>query len=97
MPVYEYECASCGKRFEVLQRFSDPAISVCKFCNATTVRKVLSPTSFVLKGSGWYVTDYASNDRKKKDDAGKPCSEGTSSGCSSGTCPSGDCTSKGSS
>jgi putative FmdB family regulatory protein len=54
MPIYEYECGSCGGRFEVTQKFSDPLLSTCKLCSAAGVRKMLSPTAFVLKGSGWY-------------------------------------------
>jgi putative FmdB family regulatory protein len=97
MPIYEYECGSCGGRFEVTQKFSDPLLSMCKLCNATGVRKVLSPTAFVLKGSGWYVTDYASGDRKKAGESGKPCKEESkpATGCTTGACASGTCASKG--
>ena len=59
MPVYEYECESCGGRFEAVRRFSDPELSECLLCKGKGVRKVLSAPAFVLKGSGWYVTDYA--------------------------------------
>jgi putative FmdB family regulatory protein len=92
MPVYEYECSSCGGRFELTQKFSDPAITVCQLCNAGSVRKVLSPTAFVLKGSGWYATDYAG----KKADSSKPCTEESkpAAACASGTCPSGGCAAK---
>jgi putative FmdB family regulatory protein len=91
MPIYEYECGSCGGRFEVTQKFSDPLLSTCKLCNAAGVRKVLSPTSFVLKGSGWYVTDYASGDRKKAGESEKPKEESTpAAGCTAGTCASKD-------
>ncbi len=96
MPVYEYECGSCGGRFEVMQKFSDPAVTVCKLCKAESVRKVLSPTAFVLKGSGWYATDYASKDRKGSDAAEKPsCETKPASNCSGGACASGSCASKG--
>ncbi|HXY53321.1 MAG TPA: zinc ribbon domain-containing protein [Nitrospirota bacterium] len=98
MPIYEYQCGSCGGRFEVTQKFSDPLLSRCKLCNAEGVRKVLSPATFVLKGSGWYVTDYASGDRKKAgEESEKPCKEGSkpSTGCTTGTCASGACASKG--
>lgn len=92
MPVYEYECATCGGRFEVTQKFSDPAVTVCRLCNAEPVRKILSPTAFVLKGSGWYATDYASNDRKKAEGSEKPCKEESKpAGCAAGACASGDC------
>jgi len=57
MPIYEYKCQKCGKEFEELQRITDPPLSSCPFCNGP-VTKLLSLSSFQLKGSGWYVTDY---------------------------------------
>jgi len=96
MPVYEYECGSCGGRFEVMQKFSDPEVTACRLCNATSVRKVLSPTAFVLKGTGWYATDYPSGDKKKAAESEKPSSEAKpAAGCASGGCASGTCGSKG--
>ena len=96
MPVYEYECGSCGGRFEVMRKFSDPAITACTLSNAETVRKVLSPMAFVLKGSGWYATDKPSNERKKSGESDKPCNETKpESGCPAGSCASGACASKG--
>ena len=95
MPNYEYECKSCGGRFEVIQKFSDPVLTACRLCNAENIRKVLSPTSFVLKGSGWYATDYPSQDRKSASVTEKPKEEAKKpAGCSAGTC-SGACPSKG--
>lgn len=57
MPIYEYKCDKCGKEFEEFQGISDPAVTSCRFCKGS-VRKQVSLTSFQLKGSGWYVTDY---------------------------------------
>ncbi|MHB8421125.1 MAG: FmdB family zinc ribbon protein [Myxococcales bacterium] len=57
MPMYEYECPRCG-RFEVDQRITAPALRRCQECGRK-VRRLISQTSFALKGSGWYVTDYA--------------------------------------
>ena len=57
MPIYEYQCSKCGKEFEVFQRMTDPAVTSCKFCQGK-VRKLMSLSSFQLKGSGWYATDY---------------------------------------
>ncbi|MDD5475414.1 MAG: zinc ribbon domain-containing protein [Syntrophales bacterium] len=57
MPIYEYKCEKCGKEFEVFQGISDPAVTSCRFCKGS-VRKQVSLSSFQLKGSGWYVTDY---------------------------------------
>ncbi len=64
MPIYEYECSDCGKHFEIFQKFSDAPLSRCQDCGGH-VHKLISRTSFILKGTGWYVTDYASPERKK--------------------------------
>jgi putative FmdB family regulatory protein len=72
MPVYEYECGKCGV-FELSQRIVDPALTKCPTCRRK-VRRLISSTSFQLKGSGWYVTDYArggkKDDGESKSDAG---------------------------
>ena len=60
MPIYEYECNKCGHQTEVWQKFSDPAITKCEMCSGK-MRKLISQSTFHLKGTGWYVTDYASN------------------------------------
>lgn len=57
MPIYEYECDGCHSVFEVRQKVSDPA-PTAHSCGSTEVRRILSATSFVLKGTGWYATDY---------------------------------------
>ncbi|HOD35498.1 MAG TPA: zinc ribbon domain-containing protein [Syntrophales bacterium] len=57
MPIYEYQCRKCLKAFEVVQKVSDPELTSCKFCKGA-VKRMMSVTSFHLKGSGWYVTDY---------------------------------------
>nr|HDN00947.1 zinc ribbon domain-containing protein [Deltaproteobacteria bacterium] len=58
MPIYEYECGSCGKIIESWQKFSDAPLDICEFCGGK-LHKLISHSSFHLKGSGWYVTDYA--------------------------------------
>ncbi|MBI3593121.1 MAG: zinc ribbon domain-containing protein [Nitrospirae bacterium] len=58
MPIYEYECLQCGKNMEAIQKFSDAPLTTCPDCGGQ-MKKLISNTSFVLKGSGWYVTDYA--------------------------------------
>lgn len=91
MPVYEYECGTCGGHFELTRKFSDPELTVCELCKAAGgVRKVLSPMAFVLKGSGWYATDYA---KKKTGDSDKPGKEESkpAGGCAAGNCASGNC------
>ena len=64
MPIYEYQCENCGRQFEVMQRMTEPLLATCESCGGH-VRRLISQTSFVLKGSGWYVTDYPSESRKK--------------------------------
>ena len=58
MPIYEYECTSCGRIGEALQKFSDKPLKKCRYCSGK-LHKLISQSSFHLKGTGWYVTDYA--------------------------------------
>jgi len=58
MPIYEYECIKCGKIEEVLHRFSDKPVAQCNRCSGK-LQKLISQSTFHLKGTGWYVTDYA--------------------------------------
>lgn len=58
MPIYEYQCTKCGEVFEAFQKITDEPLTQCKFCQAK-VEKLISQSSFQLKGSGWYLTDYA--------------------------------------
>ncbi len=60
MPIYEYECQACGHRFEEWQKMSDDPIKVCPKCKKRKVEKLISQTSFQLKGGGWYSDLYAS-------------------------------------
>jgi putative FmdB family regulatory protein len=69
MPLYEYECDSCGHRFEVIQKFSDPPIEKCPKCGST-VHKLMSSPAIQFKGSGWYITDYAKKDSTSATKAG---------------------------
>ncbi len=58
MPIYEYQCTKCGEVFEAFQKITDEPLTQCKFCKSK-VEKLISHSSFQLKGSGWYLTDYA--------------------------------------
>ncbi|HKI03499.1 MAG TPA: zinc ribbon domain-containing protein [Thermoanaerobaculia bacterium] len=58
MPLYEYECLTCGKRTERLQRFADAPLAACPSCGGE-VKKLISSPAFQFKGTGWYATDYA--------------------------------------
>jgi putative FmdB family regulatory protein len=64
MPTYEYECRRCPRVFEVKQRITEPALETCDRCGGP-VHRLLSAAPFILKGEGWYVTDYPSEARKK--------------------------------
>lgn len=69
MPIYEYGCSSCGHELEAWQKISEKPKKVCPKCHARKLERLISNTSFQLKGSGWYVTDYA------KKGASAPASE----------------------
>ena len=63
MPIYEYKCEKCGT-FETTQRITEKPLSKCPTCRGK-VKKLISNTSFQLKGTGWYITDYARNGKEK--------------------------------
>jgi putative FmdB family regulatory protein len=64
MPIYEYRCSECGHQTEVLQKISEPALTVCTACGQPTLTKLLSAAGFQLKGSGWYATDFKGGTKK---------------------------------
>jgi putative FmdB family regulatory protein len=74
MPLYEYKCGRCGKKFEVIQKFSDTPLTVHEECGGP-LEKLLSPPALQFKGSGWYVTDYARGNNSGSGN-GKPDSKG---------------------
>jgi len=78
MPTYEYECLKCRRVFEIRQRISEPALTVCDVCGGE-VRRLLSAAPFILKGGGWYVTDYPSESRKQALQSEKSSSDKSSS------------------
>jgi putative FmdB family regulatory protein len=89
MPLYEYLCGACDNRFEVIQKFSDPPVDVCKVCGRGPVQRLQSSPAIHFKGSGWYITDYAKkpasdttaakpSDAKSADDAKGGATETTS-------------------
>lgn len=65
MPIYEYVCQKCGHHLEIMQKMSDKPLSKCPECKGK-LEKIFSQTSFQLKGSGWYVSDYANKGKSEK-------------------------------
>ena len=70
MPIYAFECATCGHSFDRLQRLSDADPTACPACGAESVRRQLTAPSFRLAGSGWYETDFKKEGDKKRNLAG---------------------------
>ena len=70
MPIYEYECTQCGNIEEALQKFSDKPLTRCGHCKGK-LTKLVSQSTFHLKGSGWYATDYANKSKKSAKPAEK--------------------------
>ena len=71
MPIYAYKCASCGHAKDVLQKMSDPQLTVCPACGAASFNKQLTAAGFQLKGSGWYATDFKGGAAAAPADAGE--------------------------
>jgi putative FmdB family regulatory protein len=68
MPIYEYKCSSCQEQMEVMQKISDPALSVCPECGGA-LSKLISSSSFILKGGGWYADGYSSANKDEMGEA----------------------------
>lgn len=66
MPIYAYRCESCGHAKDVLQKISDPLLTVCPACGEPTFKKQVTAAGFQLKGSGWYVTDFREGNKGAK-------------------------------
>ncbi|MDO5534922.1 MAG: zinc ribbon domain-containing protein [Propionibacteriaceae bacterium] len=81
MPTYQYRCADCGRELEVVQKFTDDALTECPTCTGT-LRKVFNAVGVVFKGSGFYATD---NRTKGKQDAAKPAAASSSDAAGSGS------------
>lgn len=82
MPIYAYQCSSCGFQKDVLQKFSDAPLTVCPSCGKAEFHKQLSAPAFQLKGTGWYVTDFRDNGTKPAGQEGKASAQGGASGTS---------------
>ncbi|MCF8086684.1 MAG: zinc ribbon domain-containing protein [Desulfotignum sp.] len=86
MPVYEYQCSACKHIEEAFQKISDAPLTVCPKCHGP-LSKIISHSSFHLKGSGWYVTDYGGT-KTRAENPDKPPAESTKSTCAASSEPS---------
>lgn len=88
MPIYEYQCGSCGHELEKLQKLSDAPLTDCPSCGEASLKKMISAAGFRLKGGGWYETDFKSANKKnlaegtKSDSGAKPAA----AACGTGAC-----------
>jgi putative FmdB family regulatory protein len=99
MPIYEYQCGSCGHELEKIQRMSDDPLKDCPDCGEAELRRLVSAAGFRLKGSGWYETDFKkgtkknlhaphSSDKSAGASAAKPASSGPGKSADAGKSPS---------
>lgn len=88
MPIYEYRCKKCGEQFEVIQKFSDRPLRSCRSCKGR-LEKLISRSSFALKGGGWYAEGYGASKTRSgsgtSSSEGSKGSKGSESGSKSGT------------
>ena len=77
MPIYEYECEKCGEIIEKFQTFSEKPLKSCEHCSGK-LHKIISQSTFHLKGTGWYVTDYSGKSQKPSNTAAQETSESKS-------------------
>ena len=75
MPIYEYQCQSCGNEHEALQKMSAEPLVDCPECNKPELKKKISAAGFRLKGSGWYETDFKGGSKKNEKDSSKTTSK----------------------
>lgn len=85
MPLYEYSCKTCQKVFEIMQKFSDAPVKVCPDCK-NTVEKLISKTSFQLKGGGWYASDYKKPSTTSPVESKTEAKEVAGPSCQGGSC-----------
>jgi putative FmdB family regulatory protein len=84
MPIYEYECVSCGHKLEAIQKLSDAPLTDCPECEESQLKKLVSAAGFRLKGGGWYETDFKSGSKKNVVETSKPAAPAS---CATGGCP----------
>ena len=89
MPIYEYQCQSCGHGLEKLQRMSDDPLKDCPDCGEAALKRLVSAAAFRLKGGGWYETDFKKDNKKNLHDTGSSNNVSSASNSSSTPASSG--------
>ena len=79
MPIYEYRCGACGEQLETMQGIKDDPLTKCLACGQDELKRLISSTSFVLKGSGWYQSDYGTKPKAPSAGEASASDSGTSS------------------
>ena len=85
MPLYEYQCEACKRRFEVIRKFSDPELQVCTLCGKGPVQRLMSSPAIQFKGSGWYITDYSQKGKAGSESSSTPSPSDSKSSSSDST------------
>ena len=85
MPIYEYECQSCGHHLEAIQKMSDAPLTDCPQCARAALKKRISAPGFRLSGGGWYETDFKTGSKKNLAEKGGDTSSSSSGGSSAGS------------
>lgn len=82
MPIYDYQCTSCGVKKELMRKVSEPNVTTCPECGQETFSKLVSAPSFQLSGTGWYATDFKGSSKpEKKAEEAAPAACGTGCAC----------------
>lgn len=86
MPIYEYECGSCGHKLEMIQKISAAPLANCPECDTGELKKLVSASAFQLKGGGWYETDFKHNKDKSDKDKTAESSASAAPACGTDSC-----------
>ena len=84
MPIYDYQCTSCGFKKEVMRKVSEPSVTACPECNKETFAKQVSAPAFQLNGTGWYATDFKGGSTKPSAKPTESKAEAAPAACATG-------------
>jgi putative FmdB family regulatory protein len=90
MPIYEYRCTACGSEWEEVQKITDSPVEVCPECREPQAHRLISRTSFMLRGTGWYVTDYGRGSGGRAGEKSSPAKKDSTKDSSTTSTPKSD-------